>query len=63
MTDLLTMVGSALTSLIGYFGQVVDALVTAEGALYALLPLVGLGIAVSLVFAGIKVVRSFCWGA
>lgn len=63
MGTLLEQVGTTLTSVLGWFGDMVAAMVTAEGDLNGLFPLLALGIAISIVFAGIKIVRSFAWGA
>lgn len=63
MTQLLSDIGTTLTSVIGWFGSMVSALVTTDGDLNGLFPLLALGIAISVLFAGIKVVRSFAWGA
>ena len=49
---MLTEVGTALTSVIGWVGDVVTALTTSTGALYALLPLLAVGIAVSALMLG-----------
>lgn len=63
MTELLTNIGTTLTSVVGWFGTMVTALVTADGDLNGLFPLLALGIAISICFAGVKIVRSFAWGA
>lgn len=63
MSGLLTEVGTVLTELIGWFGTVISALATEGGELNALFPLLALGIGVSLLYAAVKVVRSFAWGA
>lgn len=63
MTDLLTQITSTLAIVLGWFGDMVTAMVTAEGDLNGLFPLLALGICISIVFAGIKIVRSFAWGA
>lgn len=63
MTELLTQIGTTLTSVLGWFGSMVTSLTTAEGDLNGLFPLLALGIAISICFAGIKIVRSFAWGA
>lgn len=60
---MLEAVTSALTTVLDWIGTVITALVTSEGALYALLPLFAIGIAVSAVMLGIKVIRGFIWGA
>lgn len=63
MAQMLTEIGTTLTSVLGWFGSMVSALVTADGELNGLFPLLALGIAISICFAGIKLVRSFAWGA
>lgn len=60
---MLDAVTSGLTTVIGWVGTVVDALVTTDGKLAALLPLLAIGISVSALMLGIKAVRSFIWGA
>lgn len=63
METLLSNIGTTLTSIIGWFGQMVTALVSADGELNGLFPLLALGIGISICFAGVKIVRSFAWGA
>lgn len=63
MTQMLSDVGTVLTSVIDWFGSMVDALVNSDGALNPLFPLLALGIAVTICFTGVKIVRSFIWGA
>lgn len=60
---MLEAVTSGLTTVISWVGTVVDALVTTDGALSALLPLLAIGVAVSALMLGIKAIRSFIWGA
>lgn len=60
---MLEAVTSGLNTVIGWVGSVVDALVTTEGDLSALLPLLAIGVAVSALMLGIKAIRSFIWGA
>lgn len=60
---MLEAVTSGLTTVIGWVGAVVDALVTTEGDLSALLPLLAIGVAVSALMLGIKAIKSFIWGA
>lgn len=62
-TQLLSDVGTTLSSVLGWFGDMVTALVSSSGELNGLFPLLALGIAISICFAGIKIVRSFAWGA
>lgn len=56
-------IGTGLTSIISWVGQVVDALVTTEGELAALLPLFAIGVAASALFLAIKGIKSLIWGA
>lgn len=60
---MLEAVTSGITTVIGWIGSVLDALIGTEGELNALLPLFGIGIAISAILLGVKVVRSFIWGA
>ena len=60
---MIAAVGSALTSVIGWVGEVVTALIGAEGQLKDLLPLLAIGIGVSALMLGVKAIRSFAWGA
>ena len=53
-------VGSALTTVIGWVGDVVTALTTGE--LVSLLPLFAIGISISALLLGVKIIRSFTWG-
>lgn len=56
-------VTSAVTSIIGYIGNVVTALFTSSGALNALLPFFAIGIACSVILFAVKGIRSLVWGA
>lgn len=60
---MLDAVTSGLSTVITWVGSVVDALVTTDGALSALLPLLAIGVAVSALMLGVKAIRSFIWGA
>lgn len=60
---MLEAVGTGITTVIGWVGDVVDALVTTDGALGALLPLFAIGIAISAIMLGVKIVRGIVWGA
>lgn len=63
---IVTAVGDALTSVIGWIGEVITSLVTGgntPGALNPLLPMFAVGISISLVLLGIKCVKSVVWGA
>ena len=56
-------VTTALTTVIGWVGTVVDALVTTNGQLNELLPLFAIGISISALMLGIKAIKSFVWGS
>lgn len=62
-TGMIAAIGEALTSVLSWFGNVITALVTESGALYPLLGVFAIGIAISLVMIVVKVVRHFAWGA
>lgn len=55
-------VTAALTTVIGWIGSVVNALVGEGGQLNALLPLMAVGISISALMLGIKAIKSFAWG-
>ena len=59
---MITEITSALSSMIGWLGSVVTAVV-GSGALNALLPVFALGVAATIVMFAIKIIRSFTWGA
>lgn len=65
---MLNAIGQGVTSVIGWIGQVIQAIVqtasegTAAGAFNALLPVIGIGIGASVIFLGVKLIRSLCWG-
>lgn len=60
---MLTAVTSGLTTVISWVGTVITAITGESGALAPLLPLFAIGIAISVVFLGIKAIRSIVWGA
>lgn len=60
---MLEAVTSGITTVIGWVGTVIDALLTTEGQLVELLPLFGIGIAISAILLGVRVIKSFIWGA
>lgn len=62
-TDLMTAVGNGMTSVLGWIGTVVDNLIGADGKLNALLPLFAVGIAISAIMLGVKLIRGLIWGA
>lgn len=60
---MLASITDALSTVISWFGTVMDAIIGTDGALNDAWPLLAVGIAISLVLLGIKVVRKFAWGA
>ena len=55
-------VTTALTDVIGWAGTVLTSVITEAGELHALLPLWAVGIAISALMLGIRVMRGFAWG-
>lgn len=60
---MLAAVTSGLTTVISWVGTVITAITGENGALAPLLPLFAIGIAISVVFLGIKAIRAIVWGA
>lgn len=60
---MLAAVTSGLTTVIDWIGSVISAITTEAGALSELLPLFAIGIAISVVFLGVRAIRSIVWGA
>lgn len=60
--SMLESVTTALTTVIGWVGNVVTALTGTDGQLNALLPLMAIGIAISALMLGVKAIKSFAWG-
>lgn len=53
----------ALTTVVGWFGTVITSVTSSTGALAPLLPVFAIGVAVTIVFAVIGLIRRFTWGA
>lgn len=58
---MLSAVTSAISDVIGWVGSVITALTS--GSMSGLLPLFAIGIAISAVLLGIKIIRSVVWGS
>ena len=56
-------VTDAFSSMLTLVGSFVTALTSSSGALYPLLALFAIGIAISLVMVAVKIVRKVTWGA
>lgn len=62
-SGMLGHVTSGITTVIGWIGTVLDAIVTESGQLGELGPLFAIGISISAIMLGIKVTRGIIWGA
>lgn len=60
---MLAAVTSGLTTVIEWCGTVITAIVGESGALGELLPLLAIGVSISVLMLGFKVIRSVIWGA
>lgn len=60
---MLEAVTDAITTVITWVGKVITALTGTEGALAPLLPLFAIGIAISAVLLGVKLIKDVVWGA
>lgn len=60
--NFIQIVGSTLSAVIEWFGTLVTALISVDGALYALFPFVAITFAIGLVYAVIRIVKSFVPG-
>lgn len=60
---MIAAVTSAITDVLGWIGAVITSLTSTTGELYALLPLFAIGVAISAIMLGTKIIRSFVWGA
>lgn len=60
---MIAQITTAFDAVLGWIAQVVNAIVSSEGSLSALLPLLAIGVACTVVMFGIRVIRSFTWGA
>lgn len=60
---MLAAVSTAIGNVLDWVGTFITSLTTSGGALYSLLPLFAIGIAISAVLLGIKIVKSVVWGA
>lgn len=59
---MMNAVTDSLGTVIEWVGTVVTAIVTTEGELNALLPLLAVGISISALMLGVKAIKSFAWG-
>lgn len=59
---MLDLVTSGLGTVVGWCGTVVTALFGQTGQLATLAPMVAIGVAVSALLLGAKVIKQFAWG-
>lgn len=62
VANLYGSVADALSQYIDWLGTVITALLGSSGALNALWPLAAMGIAATLIFIVVRLVKSFAWG-
>lgn len=62
VANLYGSVADALAQYIEWLGTVITALLGSSGALNALWPLAAMGIAATLIFIVVRLVKSFAWG-
>lgn len=60
---MLAQLSAIFTEIIAWVGEFVSALTATDGALAGLLPLLVIGIGISLVMVCVKIVRKITWGA
>ena len=60
---MLSHVTTGITTVIGWIGTVVDAIIGEGGELATLGPLFAIGISISAILLGVKMVRSIVWGS
>ena len=61
-SSMLGAVTEALSTVISWVGTVVTSLVSSDGELSALVPLLAVGVAISALMLGVKAIKSFAWG-
>ena len=60
--DLLSQVLGWLQTVLTWIGAVLDSLISTDGELHAIWPLLGVSIAISALLLGVKIFKSFSWG-
>lgn len=60
---MLAFVTSGISTVIGWIAAVVNAIVGTDGDLTVLAPLFAIGISISAILLGVKIVKSIVWGA
>ena len=60
---MLTFVTDGISTVISWVATVVNSLIGTNGALASLAPLFAIGISISAILLGIKLVKSLVWGS
>lgn len=60
---MLEAVTSGIATVIGWVGTVISSLLGEAGELIELRPLFAIGISISAILLGVKIIKSFVWGA
>lgn len=60
---LLDAVTSAISTVLAWVGTVISSLIGTNGELAPLLPLFAIGIAISAILLGVKIIKSTVWGS
>lgn len=63
VTSMLQFVTDGIGTVIGWVATVVEAIISTDGQLFALAPLFAIGISISAILLGVKIVRSMVWGS
>ena len=56
-------VTSGLDTVLTWVGTVITAIFTSNGKLFSLAPLVAIGISISAILLGVKIIKSMVWGS
>lgn len=62
-STMLEQVTSGIGTVIGWVGTVIDSLLNTDGELNSLVGLFAIGISISAILLGVRVIKSFIWGA
>lgn len=60
---MLDAVTSAISTVLSWIGSVIGSLLGGTGGLAPLLPLFAVGVAISAIMLGVKVIKGFIWGS
>lgn len=61
--DMLAAVTSAISTVLTWVGTVITSLLGESGGLAPLLPLFAVGVAISAILLGVRVIKGFIWGS